>query len=602
MQISRIYSNKDDLFHPIDFNFGEHADRLNVIFGDVKKPKDKKRDSHNLGKTTLLHLVEFLMLKGTAPEQFLVKHQDRFSGLQFFIEIRLNSGDFATVRRGADNPNKIALTRHAEGGRRLVDLPDDQWDHPELSNAEAIKLLDGWLDLKILKPYDYRMAITYFLRAQGDFSDELQLQKFQMGKDAYWKPFVAHLFGFNESSVQRKYELDDSINSLKQRQAEQAAEVQYAEEDLPKLQARIAVLRQQVEELEARLDAFEFDAEERRIMKNLVDEVEGEIADINERLYNISYDVRQIDVALEHKDRFDLDEVSTIFSESNIFFAGQVKKQYEELVDFNKKVTRERNAALRTRRATLDGQRLELEARKSELDQRREEQLRVLRSTDTFDKFKTLQRELSEQKAQLVYLEEQRKKLDVVVATARQVRESERDRGRVVDEIKAMVAKPTTIYENFRRVFNGYCRRVLNHEGIFYFYVNTNGNFDYTIGLGLPGQTGKTSSQGEGTSYKKLVCALFDLALLKVYEDVGFFHFVYHDGIFEALDDRKKQALLEVVREQISTKKTQYIMTLIASDLPRIEESAPPTFAPDEIVLRLHDDGADGRLFKMAEF
>jgi hypothetical protein len=35
-------------------------------------------------------------------------------------------------------------------------------------------------------------------------------------------------------------------------------------------------------------------------------------------------------------------------------------------------------------------------------------------------------------------------------------------------------------------------------------------------GLGLLGQTGKESSQGEGTSYKKLVCALFDLALLKV--------------------------------------------------------------------------------------
>ncbi|MHC2434868.1 hypothetical protein [Bradyrhizobium sp. USDA 4451] len=90
-------------------------------------------------------------------------------------------------------------------------MPDDQWDHPELSNAEAIKLMDGWLDLEILKPYDYRMAITYFMMAQGDFSDELQLQKFEIGKDAYWKPFVAYLFGFDESSVQRKYELDASI-------------------------------------------------------------------------------------------------------------------------------------------------------------------------------------------------------------------------------------------------------------------------------------------------------------------------------------------------------------------------------------------------------
>jgi uncharacterized protein YydD (DUF2326 family) len=188
----------------------------------------------------------------------------------------------------------------------------------------------------------------------------------------------------------------------------------------------------------------------------------------------------------------------------------------------------------------------------------------------------------------------------MVVATARQVRESERERGRVVDEIKAMVERPTTIYENFHRIFNGYCQRVLSHEGIFYFFVNANGNFDYKIGLGLAGQTGKPSSQGEGTSYKKL--ALFDLALLKVYEDVSFFHFVYHDGIFEALDDRKKLALLEVVREQISSKKTQYIMTLIASDLPRVDQKSPPTFAQDEIVLRLHDDGSEGRLFKMAEF
>lgn len=337
-------------------------------------------------------------------------------------------------------------------------------------------------------------------------------------------------------------------------------------------------------------------------MKNLVDDVEGEISDINERLYNITYDIRQIDVALEHKDRFDVDEVATIFSESSVFFGGQIKKQYEELVDFNKKVTRERNSALRTRRAALDKDRIQLELRKGDLDQRREQQLRVLRSTDTFDKFKTLQRELSEQKAQLVYLDEQRKKLEIVVGTALQVRESERERGRVVDEIKAMVARPTPVYENFRRVFNGYCQRVLSHEGIFYFHVNTNGNFDYTIGLGTPGQAGKTSSQGEGTSYKKLVCALFDLALLKVYEGASFFHFVYHDGIFEALDDRKKLALLEVVREQTATKKLQYIMTLIASDLPRVEENAPPTFAKDEVVLRLHDDGADGRLFKMAEF
>lgn len=99
-----------------------------------------------------------------------------------------------------------------------------------------------------------------------------------------------------------------------------------------------------------------------------------------------------------------------------------------------------------------------------------------------------------------------------------------------------------------------------------------------------------------------MTCALFDLALLRVYEDIPFFHFVYHDGILEALDDRKKLAFLEVVRDQVSSRKLQYIMTVIASDLPRNDKGQVVGFADDEIVLRLHDGGPEGRLFKMAEF
>jgi uncharacterized protein YydD (DUF2326 family) len=95
---------------------------------------------------------------------------------------------------------------------------------------------------------------------------------------------------------------------------------------------------------------------------------------------------------------------------------------------------------------------------------------------------------------------------------------------------------------------------------------------------------------------------LFDLALLKVYEDMPFFHFVYHDGVFESLDDRKKLALLAVIREQIASKRTQYILTLIDSDMPRDADGKKAEFKEDEVILRLHDDGNKGRLFMMAEF
>jgi uncharacterized protein YydD (DUF2326 family) len=602
VQISRIYSNRDAVFAPIDFNSGSRADRLNVVYGEVHRPKDEKKDSHNLGKTTLIHLIDFLMLKGMSPDQFLIKHQERFKDFVFFLEILLPTGGYATIRRSASDPNKIALARHDEPSQDFVSKPDDHWDHFDMPREDAVKLMDGWLDIKLLKPYDYRQAITYFLRSQADYSDELQLQKFSVGSHRHWKPFVAHLFGLNDAPIQRKYELDEEVEDLKRKQAEQQTTVQYSEDQLPELTAKIGVLHRQVNEIEASLDAFRFDDEERRIVRELVDEIEEEIAETNDRLYNVRYDMRQIDTALEHKDRFDLSEVEEIFTDAGINFPGALKKQYEELVSFNKKVTHERNTALRARRKELAAEEARLLEAKARLDSKRESELRIIRSTDTFEKFKELQKDLSRQRGQLVYMEEQRLKLELVAETAKQVRESERDRGRVIDEIKTMVARPTVICERFTSIFNSYCQRVLNHDGIFYFFVNSSNNFDYTIGLSLVGQAGKTSSLSAGNTYRKLLCVLFDLALLKVYEAMPFFHFVYHDGVFEALDDRKKLALLGVVRDQVASGQLQYILTLIDSDLPRDAEQKRLEFGEDEIVLHLHDDGDDGRLFKMPEF
>ena len=602
MQISRIYSNKPDVFSPIVLNYGGEANRLNVIYGEVRRPEDKKRDSHNLGKTTLLHLIDFLLLRGMSPEHFLQKHKRRFEGFTFFIELRLNSGQFATIRRGTADPNSVALTSHSEPGLQFADAAEDIWDHADISRDNAVKLLDAWMNLTVIRPYEYRKAITYFLRAQGDYTDELQLQKFRAGKDRDWKPFVAHLFGFNENLVVRKYELDESIIKQKAQLAERQAEVQFKEDQLPELSARLAVLHQQADDAEELLDSFNFGDAEREMMEDLVGHIEGRVAEINERVYNLRYDLNQINAALAHKDKFDLREVAQIFDEARLHFPDDLKRKYEELVVFNRKVTNERNAELRKRQTQLANEEDELLAEKRVLEQRRQEHLRTLRGTDTFEKFKRLQNSLSHDRAQIVYLDEQRKKLQSVADTSRKLREEERERGRVVDEIKAMVERPTPIYQRFATTFSNYCLRVLDHDGIFHFKVNNSGNLDHDISLSLQGEMGIMSSQSEGTSYKKLVCALFDLALLKVYEDAPFFHFVYHDGIFEGLDDRKKLAFLDIVREQVASKKTQYILTMIDSDTPRDSEDVRVEFPPEEIILRLHDDGQSGRLFKMSEF
>ncbi len=88
------------------------------------------------------------------------------------------------------------------------------------------------------------------------------------------------------------------------------------------------------------------------------------------------------------------------------------------------------------------------------------------------------------------------------------------------------------------------------------------------------------------------------MAVLRAHLSDKFPRFVYHDGVFESLDDRKKENLLAVIRRYAGLG-IQPIITLIDSDLPARDEDEGAVFDESEIVLSLHDENEQGRLFKM---
>lgn len=603
MQLSRLYSNSDDIFRPIEFNCSTDADLMNVVYGDVTKEKyEGKRDSHNLGKTTLVYLIDFMFLKDiTGTRHFLETHGHRFAQFDFFLELALNDGAFLTVKRSVQDNNKIALKKHEDRGQSFVELAAEEWDHKDLSRTAARELLDGILDLRVLRPYDYRKALSYFLRTQEDYNDVLQLQKFVAGAHSGWKPFVMTLLGFNETPVDRKYRLDQEIEDKENDKNKREAELQVSETDLLRLSAEIQNKRAQLAETEAQLDRFEFSSEERRLMHELVDTIEARIAETNDSLYNVRVDIRNIDASLASKMVFNLNEVESIFKESAIHFSGQLKQSYEALVEFNRQITNERNRTLRTRRKELEDTQEKLREQRREDDRKRQEYHTILQGTDTLEKFKALQRNLAEQRADLTYLEGQVQRLSAIADLETEINRLKRDRGQVVDEINALIYGGTPPRDRIAANFNAYCRRVLDHDALFYVRQNSNGNVEFPIELTEKGST-RASRQSEGKSYKQILCALFDLAVLKTYENAPFYHFVYHDGILEGLDNRIKLRFVNLVRDLIKDGKTQYIMSVINSDLPRDVEDKRVEFSPDEIILRLDDSGDQGRLFRMPEF
>jgi len=51
MKLTKVYSNQDETFAPIFLKDG-----LNAVIAEIRKPENKDKDTHNLGKTTLARI------------------------------------------------------------------------------------------------------------------------------------------------------------------------------------------------------------------------------------------------------------------------------------------------------------------------------------------------------------------------------------------------------------------------------------------------------------------------------------------------------------------------------------------------------------------
>jgi uncharacterized protein YydD (DUF2326 family) len=200
MRLSKLYCNKPDIFGPIDFVQG-----LNVVMAEIRLPENKNKDTHNLGKTTLGKVLDFGFLSGKDSKFFMFRHFDMFKEFVVFLEIELSDASFLTVRRGVEEATKISFKKHEAGHQDFTSLPDSAWDHLDLPFERAKEMLDSLLDWRALKPWSYRKEIGYLLRSQDDYGNVFHLNKFAAAH-ADWKPFLAHILGFNAEIVKSHYE------------------------------------------------------------------------------------------------------------------------------------------------------------------------------------------------------------------------------------------------------------------------------------------------------------------------------------------------------------------------------------------------------------
>jgi uncharacterized protein YydD (DUF2326 family) len=277
-------------------------------------------------------------------------------------------------------------------------------------------------------------------------------------------------------------------------------------------------------------------------------------------------------------------------------------RSYEELVDFNRRLTRDRAERLEDQLQSLRAERDSLIAELQRLDGERTKILALLKQHDTIEKFREFQVRLADRQSEVVRLESELEQLDALTGLNREIRAAQDRIQDLTEAIEELVSEGNHLYSVLRLRFNEVVRRVLAVPAIISITVNKNGNPDFEAAILQREVSDVATSEDQGFSYRRLLCMAFDLALLAAHSEGQFFRFVYHDGAFEGFDDRKKLQLLEVVRDYSDKYDLQYILTAIDSDIPRDASGTQVLFDEWQIVRRLHDQGDDGRLFRMQKF
>ncbi|NOQ35755.1 MAG: DUF2326 domain-containing protein [Methylococcaceae bacterium] len=593
MKLSKLYCNQPQLFKAIPFKSG-----LNVILAEIRLPENKDKDTHNLGKTTLARLLDFCFLQKRNQDFFLFKHSV-FNEFVFFLEIKVKDNQFITIRRSVKQASKVSFKFHTEKYQNYTDLPDEHWEHNLIAFEKAKQLLDGFLGFNIIKGYDFRNPISYALRIQNDFKDVFQLDKFR-GKHSYWKPYLAKILGFDDSLVKQNYHFASEIEETKKHIINIKKELLGIDISLDKIEGLLLIKQQDEEKLNKTITEFDFRLSDANLNKSLVEEVEVRSANLNEQRYYLSINKEKIEQSLQEQELvFNPKNAEKLFAEAGVFFPQQIKKNFNDLISFNKEITEERKQYLKEELEETKSELEEISLELDELGKKRSKELAFLNEKDSIKKYRQLNDELVVLKADIEKLNRQKDALLKTQNLNTDISNKENERKKIKQQLENNIEQKNqedSKYKEIRLYFSNIIKEVLDCTALISSTVNKEGNIDFKAEI--LNQQGDVTSEDQGHTYRKLLCIAFDMAVSRAYINNDFVHFIYHDGALETLDNRKKENLIHVMREYEKLG-IQQIITLIDSDLPLNKENTPFQFKDDEIILRVHDEGSQGRLFKM---
>jgi|GEM_PF-5185328 len=325
------------------------------------------------------------------------------------------------------------------------------------------------------------------------------------------------------------------------------------------------------------------------------------VRDINSKFIAYSNQFSNFDEAFEQM--LTKNDIKKFYEQIKIYFNENLVKNYQEVIDFNKAVTEERNTLLNELLVEYSGKYEKNCKELKEMNEKRQNITKYIKENEMMEKFKILQNDIIDLKTDIATQKEKLESLNKENTIAKELKEKLNEKEKL-DLSMNKYLDNNPIFEVEKEIFNKVIKEVLGDIGLLDIKLNTNKNPDFISEI-IDKDSKNISAKDEGTSFKKLMCCSFDLALLVTYASYRYYHFVYHDGIFDGLDNRQKDNYLNIVGEFCDLYNIQYIFTSIEDELPPMISGVKNIdfFRKEGIIVKeLSDVGDEGRLFKMPAF
>jgi uncharacterized protein YydD (DUF2326 family) len=553
--LKRIYS-ETELFDEVLFKKG-----INVIRGIyTKKDLSKNKgitDLNGIGKSTLVRLIDFALLSdSTKNRSFDMEKHEFLKGHSVTLEIEVDGKTFV-IKRSFDDSKKPQFGVSNSGL--------EVYDEIELKKLLGTILFETESNETYLESNWFRKLIRFFIKDDlNNFErdDPLNFLDKHLGKSEIYS-YNLFLLGLPNKSMVNFDELKKSNDELKKQKRKILERLKEdTGKDLDQIGSEISILDSKIKMFEDSLKNYDFLEAHKDVEKELI-ALSGELSELMIKLNFLERSLNEYKQSYKYKIEFDKEKVVNVYNEINLMFGEIIKKSLDEVLDFRKRLSENRQKFLREKEVEISNEIESVGKKISSLEERRSILYKVLEERKAFDTIKNTYSLLIEEKTKkekLLAVTSQIGKLDEEIYDQKikitgVIKEISED----IQSVKTKISKISSIY--FEIIKNTIHINNLN-EAVFEIRPEPDENSPLKIIIDVP------KSEALGKNRFKILAYDLTTFLNIIDSERKMPHFLIHDGVFHGIDRKTIIRTLNLINSKfLLNPDFQYIITANEDEL-----------------------------------